>query len=288
MSRYRFIEAEKAHHATATLCRVMKVSRAAFYVWARHQASARADADRALLERITQLHRESMSTYGAPRIHHDLRDLGVRVGRRRVARLMRSAGLSGWTRRKFRTPRARIEFAPLPDLVCRNWAPTGPDQLWVADMTYPRTWEGWVYLAVVMDCFSRRIVGWALSNDLGTHLVIEAAEMAVTHRNPQPGLVFHSDRGCQYLSMAFGSKLKKSGILQSVGRPATCWDNIVAESFWATFKKDLFYRRSWPRRCDLGPAVFHYIEVFYNRRRRHSTLGHISPAEYEDRYARVA
>ena len=221
-------------------------------------------------------------------MHCELRELDIRVSRKRVARVMRSLGLSGWTRRRYLGKATAVPFPPLPDLVRRNFTPSGINQLLVADITYIRTWEGWLYLAVVMDCFSRRIVGWSMATHLRTELVVEALEMAVTHRRPTAGTIFHSDRGCQYTSMAFGKALRDSGLVQSVGRPATCWDNIVAESFFATLKKELIYRRTWPRRLDLQTAIFEYIEVFYNRRRRHSTLGYLSPSDFEQRYAPVA
>jgi len=288
VSRYRFIEAEKAHYAISTLCRVMKVSRAAFYIWTRGLLSERARIDVALRERIVLIHAENYQAYGAPRVHAELRADGVRVSRKRVTRLMRLAGIAGWTRRKFRGRPTAIPFPPLPDLVQRDFQPTAMNQLWCADITYIRTWEGWLYLAVVMDCFSRRIVGWAVAAHLRTELVIEALEMAVTHRQPAPGVIYHSDRGCQFTSMAFGTALRDSGLIQSVGRPASCWDNIVAESFFATFKKELIYRHTWPHRGETQHAIFKYIELFYNRRRLHSTLGYLSPLDFEQRCARVA
>lgn len=288
MSRYRFIEVERVHHAVTTLCRVMKVSRAAYYIWSRGILCERVRTDAVLTERIKALHRAAHEAYGAPRIHLDLQDEGFRVSRKRVARLMRAADISGWTRRRYHGRPTTVPFPPLPDLVRRDFRPSAVNQLWVADITYIRTWEGWLHLAVVMDCFSRRIVGWSIAAHLRTELVTDALAMAVAHRQPAPGLVHHSDRGCQYTSMEFGSELKRSGIVQSVGRPATCWDNIVAESFFATLKKELIYRRSWPRRGPAQTAVFEYIEAFYNRRRRHSTLGNISPDQFEARHASVA
>lgn len=288
MSRYRFIEAENARHAVATMCRVIKVSRAAYYVWSKHVPSARALADHTLTEQIRVIHAETYDAYGAPRMHRELRARGVPLSRKRVARLMRAVGLMGWTRRRYLGKPTAVPFPPLPDLVQRDFTPAAINQLWCADITYIRTWEGWVFLAVVMDCFSRRIVGWAVAPHLRTELVIEALEMAVTHRQPPGGVVFHSDRGCQYTSMAFGTALTESGLVQSVGRPATCWDNIVAESFFATLKKELIYKRTWPRRDAAQLALFDYIEVFYNRRRLHSTLGYLSPLAFEERYARVA
>lgn len=288
MSRYRFIEAEKVHHAISMLCRVMKVSRAAYYVWSKHIPSAHAVAARQLAGRIKTLHAETNDCYGSPRMHRELRDLDIRVARKRVARLMRALGLSGWTRRRYLGKPTVVPFPPLPDLVRRNFTPSAMNQLWVADITYIRTWEGWLYLAVIMDCYSRRIVGWSMATHLRTELVVEALAMAVAHRRPPAGVIFHGDRGCQYTSMAFGKALRGSGLVQSVGRPATCWDNIVAASFFATLKKELIYRRTWPRRDATQVAVFEYIEAFYNRRRRHSALGYLSPSDFEQRYARVA
>ena len=283
MSRYRFIAAEKALHPVAALCRVLGVARSGFYAWERRAPSARARADGALAARVRIIHDRSRCTYGAPRVHAELRATGTRVGRRRVARLMRLAGLAGRAPRRSRrttVPATAPASAP-PDLVRRDFRPGAPDRLWVADITYVRTWEGWLYLAVILDAYSRRVVGWALADHLRTELATDALAMALASRHPAQGLVHHSDRGGQYLSATYLGRLAAAGTRPSVGRPGTCWDNAVAESFFATLKTELLHRAAWPTRRQARSAIFAYIQGFYNPRRRHSTLGYLSPAEYE-------
>jgi putative transposase len=282
---YTFIEAQKANHRISRMCRTLKVSKSGFYGWRDRVPSARARADALLSEEIVRIHRDSRETYGAPRIHFELRTLGARCARKRVARLMREAGLfgCGGRRRKARTTlRSRTERTPpAPDLVKRNFTPEAPDRLWVADITYVRTWEGWFYLSFVLDAYSRRIVGWSMSNNLRTELVLEAVNMAIYTRRPSPGLIHHSDRGSQYTSVEFGSRLREEGLLPSMGSVADAYDNSMAESFVSTLKRELIHRHSWPSRQMARTATFEYIEGFYNTRRRHSALGHLSPSEYE-------
>jgi putative transposase len=233
-----------------------------------------------------RIHTDSCQTYGAPRIHFELRTLGVRCARKRVARLMRQAGLfgCGGRRRKARTTlRSRTEpIPPAPDLVKRNFTPEAPDRLWVSDITYVRTWEGWLYLSFVLDAYSRRIVGWSMASHLKTDLVLDAVNMAIYNRRPAPGLIHHSDRGSQYTSVEFGSRLKEAGLLPSMGSVADAYDNSMAESFVSTLKRELIRRHSWPSRQMARTAIFEYIETFYNLRRRHSALGSLSPREYEE------
>jgi putative transposase len=284
---YAFIESERANHTVSTMCRALKVSKSGFYGWRDRAPSARARADAVLSEKIARIHRESRETYGAPRVHFELRTtLGVRCARKRVARLMREHGLfgCGGRRRKARTTlRSQTERTPpAPDLVKRNFAPEAPDRLWVADITYVRTWEGWLYLAFVLDTYSRRLVGWSMANNLKTELVLDALNMAIYTRRPKPGLIHHSDRGSQYTSVEFGSRLKEAGLLPSMGSVADAYDNSMAESFVSTLKRELIHRHSWPNRQTARTAIFEYIEGFYNTRRRHSALGHLSPSEYEE------
>jgi transposase InsO family protein len=285
MSRYRLVVAEKqAEGSVRRACAVLEVSRSAYYK-ACQEASLRKQADVKLAERIVSIHQESRGTYGSPRVHRQLRRQGTRCGRKRVARLMSLSGLAGRCRRRFQTttiadPEAR-ELAP--DLLKRQFRPVGRelDEAWVGDITYLRTGEGWCYLATVIDLASRRVVGFAQAADMRASLVCEALKMATTARRPQPGLVFHSDRGSQYTSRQFRELLMASGVRQSLSRPRQCWDNAVAESFFAALKTELAYRQSWPTRAASRTAVFEYIEVFYNRQRLHSSLGYMSPAEYE-------
>jgi len=267
------------------MCRVLEVSRSSFHAWARREPSARAVADRALSGRIAEIHVESGKTYGSPRVHAELRlEDGVRVGRKRVERLMRQAGLSGMIRRRRgRTTVSVPGIRTAPDLVERDFDPAAVNRLWAADITYIRTWEGWLYLASVMDCYSRRIVGWALADHLRAELVVDALEMAVARRRPDAGLVHHSDKGSQYASLIFTRRCRSVGIDVSMGSRGDCFDNAVLESFHASLKKDLIHRRSWPTKAEARTAVFEYIETFYNRRRRHSRLGMLSPLEFENR-----
>ena len=285
MSCYRLIDAEKAHHPVSRLARVLGVARAGYYAWASRPLSQRTVADQALTEQIQQIHARSRGTYG-PRVHAELRlGLDIRVGRKRVARLMRDARLQGVHRRRLRGLTRRDPQAALaPDLVERNFTPPAPDRLWVADITQQRTGDGWLYLAVVLDSFSRRIVGWSMADHLRTELVLDALDMAVAQRLPAPGLVHHTDHGCQYTSLAFGRRLQQAGLVASMGTVGDALDNAVAESFFATLECELLDRYDWPTRQALRTAVFDFIEVFYNRQRRHSTLDYLTPTDHEQQH----
>jgi putative transposase len=280
---FGFIAARKAEHAVCTMCRVLGVSRSGFHAWQRREPSARVVEDARLTERITAIHVANRKVYGSPRIHAELRLAdGERVGRKRVERLMRQAGLSGLVARRrgrttVRVPGVRV----CEDLVDRAFAADGPNRLWVADITFLRTWEGWLYLVAVQDIYSRRIVGWAMADHMRTELVTDALQMALAHRRPAPGLIWHSDQGSQFVSLAFGQQARAAGIAQSMGSRGDCYDNAVAESFFATLKKELIHRRSWPQKAELRTEVFEYIEVFFNRHRRHRALGQLSPVEFE-------
>jgi putative transposase len=286
VSCYRLIDAERAHHPVSHLARVLGVARAGYYAWSSRPASARTLADQALTEQIRQIHARSRETYGAPRVHAELRlGLDIRVGRKRVARLMRDARLQGVHRRRLRgLTRRDPQAAPAPDLVERNFTPPAPDRLWVADITQQRTGDGWLYLAVVLDSFSRRIVGWSMADHLRTELVLDALDMAIAQRQPAPGLVHHTDHGCQYTSLAFGRRLQQAGLVASMGTVGDALDNAVAESFFATLECELLDRYDWPIRQALRTAVFDFIEVFYNRQRRHSTLDYLTPTDYEQQH----
>jgi putative transposase len=280
---HRFIRAERANHSVATLCRVLGVSRAGFYAACRRPACNRELEDGRILAAIREIHASSRETYGAPRVHAMLARRGIRVGRKRVARLMRGAGISGLIKRKKGKTTIRVPgVATRPDLVRREWNPTEPNRLWVADITYCRSWEGWLYLAAVLDCHSRKVVGWSLRQGLEAELVTEAIEMAVARRRPGLGLVHHSDRGSQYVSLAFGERCREAGIDLSMTEGGSPLDNAVIESFFATLKKELVDRYSWPTRADLRVAIFEWIEVFYNRQRLHTTLGNHAPEEFEN------
>lgn len=272
------------HHSVATMCRVLGVSASGFWAWRTRPQSARMIADAELGERIAKIHRDSRGTYGAPRVHAELAEQGLRCGIKRVARLMRRGHLVGVHRRRFVvTTRRERGVAPAADLVARAFTATAPNQLWVADITYVPTWVGFLYVAVVLDVFSRRIVGWAMSDTLRTEVVLNALNMAVWNRRPQSGVVHHSDQGCQYTSFAFGRRCREAGVVPSMGSVGDCFDNAMAESFFATLECELLDRQSFPHRTEARLAVFDYIEGFYNTRRRHSALGYLSPAEFERR-----
>jgi putative transposase len=280
---FRFIAAKKTEHSIKIMCRVLEVSRSGFHAWAAREPSRRAVADARLSGRIVEIHEQSRKTYGSPRVHAELRlEDGVKVGRKRVERLMRLAGVSGLIKRRRGRTTIRVQgVRTAPDLVERDFNPTAVNRLWCADITYIRTWEGWLYLASVMDCYSRRIVGWAMADHLHADLVVDALEMAVARRHPGTGVIHHSDQGSQYTSLLFTRRCRGVGIEVSMGSRGDCFDNAVLESFHASLKKDLIHRRSWATKTEARTAVFEYIEAFYNRRRRHSTLGMLTPAAFE-------
>jgi putative transposase len=279
-----FIEAEEvAGHSVKRCCELFEVSRAAYYQRRKNIVSERDLADAALIEQITAVHAESDGTYGSPRVHKELVKRGVRCGRRRVRRLMHRAGLEGRAKKRWRkTTIPDPETERAKDLIQREFGPcTEIDRRYVGDITYITTWEGWAYLATVIDLASRRVVGWALADHMRTELVVDALDMAFANRRPAFGAIFHSDRGCQYTSLDYGKFARTNGVVLSVGRVGDCWDNAVAESFFATIKRELIDTRAWPTRGGLRRAIFDYIEGWYNTRRLHSSLGYRSPAEYE-------
>jgi putative transposase len=279
-----FIEAELvAGSSVAKCCSLLEVSKSAFYERRDTTPSPKQIADTELLAKIAALHRESRGTYGVPRIHGALRKQGVVCGRRRVRRLMRTAGLEGRCKKRFRTTTvADPEFQGALDLIQREFG-TGAsiNRRYVGDITYISTWEGWSYLATVIDLSSRRVVGWALDSHMRTGLVADALKMALFTRGPATGVVFHSDRGCQYTSRDFAELARRNGVVLSIGRKGECWDNAVAESFFATIKRELISTRAWPTREALHREVFDYIEGWFNTRRLHSSLNYSSPAEWE-------
>ncbi len=284
MNVFPFVEAEKVERRNvAKACELLEVSRSAFYDWHHHRPSARQLADDALGERIQAIYDDSRGTYGWPRVHRALRREGVCASRKRVARIMRQKGLVGRCRRRWTKTTISDPGTVAVDLIKRVFGPetVEVDRVYVSDITYVRTWEGWLYLATVIDLASRRVVGWAMADHMRTELVADALRMAVAARRPAPGLIFHSDRGTQYTSAEFTGLLAEHGMVQSLSRPRQCWDNAVAESFFASLKEELIHRRSWATRAQARRAIVEYIEVFYNRRRLHSSLGYLSPAEYE-------
>jgi putative transposase len=282
------VKANRAAWKVATMCRVLEVSTSGFYAWLERAPSARAQSDARLVAEIKDIHRRSRATYGMPRVHAELSEQGVRVGGKRVARLMRAAGLQGASRRKWVTTTVRNANArPAPDLVQRHFSAKATDALWVADITYIPTWTGFLYLAIVLDAFSRRVVGWAMETHLRSELVLQALEMAYGQRRPAQ-VVHHSDQGTQYTSIAFGTRCREMGVRPSMGSVGDCFDNATAESFFATLECELLERRRFKSHAEAELAVFDFIEGWYNPQRRHSSLGYLSPVQYEKRHATVA
>jgi len=281
--KFSLIDEEKTHHSVSRLASVLGVSRAGYYASKKRDASRRKTEDQELKAAIAEIHASSFGTYGAPRIHAELAQArGIRVGKKRVARLMKELQIEGVRRRKKgKNARKASDLPPAPDLVKRHFSASRPDELWVADITYIPTWEGWLYLAAIIDVCTRRCCGWSMRNDLSSDLVIDALGMAVALRRPRPGTIHHSDRGSQYGSLSFGKTLRESGIIPSMGSKGDPYDNAAAESFMATLKTELVHRSRFKTRDEARLAVFRYIEGFYNPKRRHSALDYKSPAEYE-------
>ena len=286
--RFAFIHAEKASHKVSALCRVLGVSRQGYYAFAMRPPSARVASEKRLCEEIREIFAANDS-YGSPRVLEELHARGFQVGKRRVERAMRGMGLTPPTRRRHRITTIRDESHPVaPNELARDFQATRPNERWVTDITYVWTAEGWAYVAIVLDLFSRAIVGWSIDSTLATSLPLAALRQAVQHRRPGAGLLHHSDRGCQYTSSAYRDELAALGVTLSMSRKGNCWDNAVAESFFATLKRELVHRRDWETRNSLRAALFEYIEIYYNRKRLHSTLQYKTPAQAEEEYARAA
>lgn len=285
MKVFPFIEAEKVQqrHTLNRSCQLLKVSRSAFYEWHQHRPSSRQLADEELAGRIGVIFETSRGSYGWPRVHRALRNQGVHVARKRVARIMRQKSLVGRCKRRWTKTTISDPDVVAVDLLKRTFGvgTVALDRVYVGDITYVWTWEGWLYLATVIDLASRRVVGWSMADHMRSELVADALRMALAARRPAGGLIFHSDRGTQYTSAEFTDVLVEHDIVQSLSRPRQCWDNAVAESFFGSLKTELIQRRSWATRAQARRAVFDYIEVFFNRQRLHSSLGYLTPADYE-------
>jgi putative transposase len=267
------------------MCRCLGVSRSGYYAWLARPEARRTIENREIVSRIRRAHEESQGRYGSPRIHKELAASGTHVGRHRVARLMRSAGVRGRKKRGYvRTTDSEHRYPVAGNLLARQFRPGAPNQVWAGDITYLATAEGWLYLAVVLDLYSRRVIGWAMSSRIDRHLALAALDMAKANR-PTTGVLHHSDRGRQYASDDYRASLVHAGMMCSMSRTGDCWDNAVVESFFATLKVELVDDAVFPSRAAARAAVFEYIESFYNRRRRHSALGYLAPVEYEAKAA---
>jgi putative transposase len=287
--KFSFIHAERARFPIAAMCRLFGVSRQGYYAYARRPPSRRVAEEVTLCETVREVFAESEGRYGSPRVLRELRARDMRVGKRRIERAMRGMGLTAAAPRRRNLTTIRDLTHPVaPNELARDFSATRPNERWVTDITYVWTDEGWAYVAIILDLFSRSVVGWAIDAVATTHFVLTALDAAVRLRRPDAGLLHHSDRGCQYTSAAYRQRLAELGITVSMSRKGNCWDNAVAESFFATLKRELVNRRPWRSRIELRTALFEYIEVFYNRRRLHSSLDYKTPAAFEQEYTKAA
>lgn len=289
MNVFEFINAEKAQYPIGVLCKALDISRPGYYAHAGRPPSKHETRDAALGAKIAAIHARSGKRYGSPRVHEELREEGEHVSRKRVSRLMKEQDLRGKRRRRFRvTTESEHDLPIAPNVLARDFAASAPDQKWVGDITYIWTREGWLYLAVLLDLFSRRVVGWSMSDSLATELPLRALQMALHARRPARGLIHHTDRGCQYASVDYRAVLEQHGVVASMSRKGNCWDNAVAESFFATLKTELVRDIDFVSRDHARREVFAYVEGFYNRRRRHSSIAYANPEKHELTFEQVA
>ena len=287
--RFAFIDAEKAVYPVAALCRALDVTRQGYYRWRADPVSRRDESDARLRVLVRGIHIENRRTYGSPRVHRELKSTGMRVSKRRVERAMRDEGLVARARRRFVTTTTRDETHPVAEnILARDFTASRPNERWATDITYVPTRDGFCYVAAIVDLYARLIVGWSVSDSPSTELVLDALNDAVHKRRPPPGLLHHSDRGCQYTSKAYRQRLETLGAVVSMSRKGNCWDNAVAESLFSTMKTELLSSQKWASADEVRFALFDYIESFYNSRRRHSTNGYLSPAAAEREHARRA
>jgi putative transposase len=280
--KFQFIRDHREDFPVRLMCRVLEVSPSGFYDWLGRPESARAAEDRALVAKIQAVHGDSRRTYGSPRVHASLKAEGYRIGRKRVARLMRENDIRAKAKRTFQaTTDSRHDHPVAPNLLDRQFTVAAPNMVWLADISYIPTREGWLYLAVVLDLHSRQVVGWAMDEEMPQELTLAALDMALKRRRPLPGLMHHSDRGSQYAAKAYQARLAEHGIVCSMSRKGNCWDNAPMESFFHTLKTERVHHRDYQTRAEARRDIFEYIEVFYNRQRRHSTLGYLSPVQFE-------
>ena len=279
--KFQFIADHRGIFNVGRMCALLNVSRSGFYSWLTRPESRRSVENRALEDKIRVLHAASYGIYGSPKIHRDLTDAGVRCGKNRVARIMREAGIRSRTKKKFKaTTNSRHNLPVAPNLLNQKFAADAPDQTWVGDITYIRTQEGWLYVAVLLDLFNRKVVGWSTSSRLNRQLAIDALQMALNHRTPSSGLIHHSDRGSQYASGDYQKLLSQHEITCSMSRKGNCYDNAVAESFFRLLKTEWVNHHRYHSRSEATHSLFYYIEIFYNRKRRHSVLDYATPQEY--------
>ena len=280
--KYEFIEKNRSSFAVERMCRALRVSRSGYYSWRKNGVSRRSLSNRCLLEHIESIMQMSRMTYGSPRITAELNFRGINCGKNRVARIMRENDIIAKTKRKFKaTTKSKHNFPVASNVLAREFFADKPNHKWTSDITYVWTHKGWLYLAVILDIYSRQIVGWSMSDRLTKELVINALNHAVTRRKPPPGMIFHSDRGSQFACGEFQNLLTKYGMIPSMSRAGDCYDNAITETFFGTLKTELTYFENYRSRNEAKRSIFEYIEVFYNRQRRHSALGYLTPAEFE-------
>lgn len=285
--RYAFIDEHRSVWPLPVMCRILEVSKSGYFAWKNRPDSAKEKSDRVLAEKIATIHSEHRSVYGSPRIHQVLKENGFQVSRKRVARLMKELGISAKRcRRRVITTDSKHDLPIADNLLERNFGADAPDKKWATDITYIETGEGFLYLAAIEDLWSRRIVGWAMEATMDRSLVLSALEMALGRRNPEPGMIHHSDRGSQYASKDYRQMLVDQGIQVSMSRRGDCYDNAMIESFWHTLKNELVYRTNFKTHQEAKDAIFEYIEVFYNRKRRHSSIGYQSPESFEKEFSK--
>lgn len=280
--KYEFIRAHRDQFNISRLCEVFEISRSGYYGWRGRKESKRAQANRTVLSEIHKVHEQSKQAYGAVKTWRDLKANGISCGRHRVARLRRQAGIEARRKRRFRiTTQSRLGVVAADNQLNQQFEAGSPNRAWVGDITFIATAVGWLYLAVLIDLYSRKVVGWAMSERIDQQLVIDALDMALVQSQPQPGLIHHSDQGRQYSSTAYVEMLKRHGMIQSMSRRGNCYDNAVAESFFSSLKNEIVHHCSFKNRDEAKSAIFEYIEVFYNRQRRHQSLDYLSPVDYE-------
>jgi putative transposase len=284
--KYEFIDSHEPKHAVRTMCRVLEASKAGYYAWRNRDKSSHEKRDEEIIKKIVEIHRKSRKTYGSPRIHRALRKKGITCGRKRVARIMREVGIKGKQRKRFRrTTNSKHQHPIAENVLDRRFRPEeigAPNVAWAGDLTYIWTLEGWLYLAVILDLFSRRVIGWSMRHTLEAEIALDALRMALEYRRPDRGVIHHTDRGVQYACGDYQELLTEYKMTCSMSRKGDCWDNAVSESFFATLKSELIETRIWETREQARAAIFEYIEVWYNRERLHSSLDYNSPATYEE------
>lgn len=282
--KYQFIQNNRDYFDISRMCLILRVKRSGYYAWIKRPKSNRKKENMNLIKSIKIIHKQSQETYGSPRIHSVLKDMGMQCGKNRIAKLMKENGIFSKIKKKFRYKSKQLnDLNTCDNIVNRVFNIKEPNKVWVSDITYIPTKEGWLYLCIILDLYSRKIIGWSMNKNMKTDLVLRSLQMALINRNPSEGLIFHSDRGVQYTSGMFKEVLKQHRIIQSMSRKGNCWDNACAETFFHTLKTELIKHENYDSRKEAELSIFEYIEIFYNRNRKHSYLGYESPVKFEEK-----